>query len=117
MATCGYFPFISDGNVHPCCFRLLHLSLKTSNIVCLCRKKKHKKSEELKHLQANEVMTAGETVQRIDSKAASDSNKKTKAELAFQKAKEERVTECLVFFLSDPVRLCISYTHVLCLNG
>jgi len=60
---------------------------------CVCRKKKHKKSDELKHLQAKEVMTSGESVERINSKAAADSNKKTKAELAFQKAKEERVTK------------------------
>ena len=55
------------------------------------RKKKHRKSDELKRLQAKEVMTAGESVERIDSKATSDGNKKTKAEQAFQKAKEERV--------------------------
>jgi len=55
------------------------------------RKKKHRKSEELKHLQAKEVVSAGESVEPISSKAIADSSKKTKAELAFQKAKEERV--------------------------
>jgi len=43
-------------------------------------------------LQAKEVMTAGDSVERINSKSASDSNKKTKAEQAFQKTKEERVS-------------------------
>jgi len=57
------------------------------------RKKKHRKSDELKHLQAREVMTAGESVEPVTSKAASASSKKTKAEQAFQKAKEERVTD------------------------
>jgi len=44
-------------------------------------------------------MTAGESVERINSKSASDSNKKTKAEQAFQKAKEERVSNREVFEL------------------
>ena len=43
-------------------------------------------------MQAKEVMTAGDSVERINSKSASDSNKKTKAEQAFQKTKEERVS-------------------------
>lgn len=55
------------------------------------KKKKHRKSEELKNLQAKEILTAGEPVEEINNKAASDSNKKTKAELAFQKTKEERM--------------------------
>ena len=38
-------------------------------------------------------MTAGESVEPVTSKAASASSKKTKAEQAFQKAKEERVTD------------------------
>jgi len=57
------------------------------------RKKKHRKSEELKNLQAKELVTAGESVEQTNSKATSDSNKKTQSELAFQKAKEERVTD------------------------
>ena len=58
----------------------------------LFRKKKHRKSEELKRLQAEEVVTAGDSVEQMNRRAASESSKKTKAEQAFQKAKEERVT-------------------------
>jgi len=58
---------------------------------CATRKKKHRKSDELKRLQAKEVVTSGESVERISSQAASESSKKTKAELAFQKTKQERV--------------------------
>jgi len=61
------------------------------------RKKKHKKSEKLKHLQADEVMKAGESVDRISSKSSSGSSRKTKAEQAFQKAKEERV--CVAYYI------------------
>jgi len=69
--------------------------LTVQNISCVHanRKKKHRKSDELKNLQAKEVLTAGESVELIDSRSTSDSNKKTKAELAFQKTKEERVTD------------------------
>jgi len=48
----------------------------------------------LKRLQAKEVVTSGESVERVSSsQAASNSNKKTRAELAFQKTKQERVTD------------------------
>jgi len=69
--------------------------LTVQNIFCVPvnRKKKHRKSEELKNLQAKDVLTAGESAEEINKKATSDSNKKTKAQLAFQKAKEERVTD------------------------
>ena len=64
-----------------------------SFILSVNRKKKHKKSDELKHLQAQEVKTAEESVDQVNSRVASDSSKKTKAEMAFQKAKEERVID------------------------
>ena len=69
-----------------------YLTVQNVSIVLVNRKKKHRKSAELKNLQAKEVLLAGESVEEISSRATSDSNKKTKAELAFQKAKEERVT-------------------------
>lgn len=65
------------------------------------RKKKHRKSEELKHLQAKEVITSGESVEPVSSKAIADSSKKTQSELAFQKAKEERVSTHEISLLTE----------------
>jgi len=71
----------------------VYLTVQSISCVHVNRKKKHRKSEELKNLQAKEVLTAGESAELIDSKSTLDSNKKTKAEIAFQKTKEERVTD------------------------
>jgi len=93
--------------------------------VSVNRKKKHRKSEELKHLQAKEVVTGGESVEPVSSKAIADSSKKTKSEMAFQKAKEERVTDheislltesttSIFVLLSDSQPLC-SLFSIICL--
>jgi len=85
------------------------LGMKCS-LWCVFRKKKHRKPEELKQLQAKEVMTAGESVEHI-SKATSDSSKKTKAEMAFQKSKEERVTDQEVSMLMySTISIAVSFS-------